>query len=366
MKRIVFWIGLWIIGLWVGLGVMSGCGGESDPPAELIRPVRYEKIYTTGGTRVRIFSGTARAGTRSQLSFKVAGTVEQVAVNVGDAVGKNELIALLDDSDYRLQVQEAEASLAQAEANERNARSSYERTQALWENATASKQDLDAAQAAFESASAQVRSIEKRLELARLQVEYTRLAAPFTGAVAEVSVEPNENVQAGQAVIVLTSDEKPEVSVTIPGALISQVRPGNSATVTFAAIRDKSYPATVTEVGVTSTGFATTFPVAVVLDSSDDMVRPGMAAEVAFRFETAGTQERLIVPPVAVGEDHQGRFAFVVEELAEGFGVARRREVRVGDLTSEGLEILSGLQEGELVITAGISRIKDGQKVKLL
>lgn len=361
MKRIVFGIGLM-----VGLGIMGGCGGESAPPTELVRPVRYEKVFNTGGSRVRIFSGTARAGTRSQLSFKVAGTVEQIAVNVGDAIGKSELIAVLDDSDYRLQVQEAEASLAQAMANERNARSSYERTQALWENATASKQDLDAAQAAFESASAQVRSIEKRLELARLQVEYTRLTAPFTGAVAEVMAESNENVRAGQAVVVLTSDEKPEVSVAIPGALISQVLPGSRAAVTFAAIGDRTYPATVTEVGVTSTGFATTFPVTVCLDSSDSMVRPGMAAEVSFRFETAGTQERLIVPPVAVGEDHRGRFTFVVEELEEGFGVARRREVRVGDLTSEGLEILSGLVEGELVITAGVSRIKDGQRVKLL
>jgi RND family efflux transporter MFP subunit len=361
MKQIVFGIGLM-----VGWGMVGGCGGESTPSAELIRPVRYEKVFNTGGSRVRIFSGTAQAGTRSQLSFKVAGTVKQVAVNVGDTVGKNELIALLDDSDYRLQVQESEASLAQAMANERNARSSYERTQALWENASASKQDLDAAQAAFESASAQVRSIEKRLELARLQVDYTRLTAPFAGAVAEVLVESNENVQAGQAIVVLTSDEKPEVSVAIPGALISQIQTGSSASVTFDAIDDKIYPATVTEVGVTSTGFATTFPVTVCLNSSDSMVRPGMAAEVSFRFETAGTQERLIVPTVAVGEDHRGRFAFVIEELEEGLGVARRREVRVGDLTSDGLEILSGLLEGELVITAGVSRIKDGQRVKLL
>jgi hypothetical protein len=90
-----------------------------------------------------------------------------------------------------------------------------------------------------------------------------------------------------------------------------------------------------------------------------------MAAEVRFVFETAGTSERVIVPPVAVGEDSEGRFVFVLEPAEEGFATARRSAVSVGDLTSEGLEITDGVREGELVITAGVSRIVDGQKVRL-
>jgi RND family efflux transporter MFP subunit len=361
MKRSII-----IAGLLLALVAGNGCGGDPEPPEELIRPVRYQAVYTTGGVRVRTFSGVAKAGTESQLSFKVAGNVTRVAVNVGDKVQQGDLVASLDDSDYRLQVQEAEASLAQTKAAEKNARSSYERTRALWENASASKQDLDGALATYESAAAQVQSIQKRLELARLQVNYTRLTAPFAGAVAAVRVEVNENVGTGQTVALLSSGDQPEVQVTVPGVLITQIETGSPVQVSLGAIKNETFTATVTEVGVTSTGFATTYPVTVRLETHDPRIRPGMAAEVSFRFENIGEQELLVVPSVAVGEDHHGRFVFVLEIVSDGLGIARRRSVRVGELTSDGLQILEGLQEGELVVTAGVSHISDGQQVKLL
>ena len=85
-----------------------------------------------------------------------------------------------------------------------------------------------------------------------------------------------------------------------------------------------------------------------------------------FQLDTADQRERVLVPAVAVGEDREGRFAFVVEPGEEGIGIARRRTVDVGDLTAEGLEVLEGLNDGEIVVTAGISRIADGQQVRLL
>jgi RND family efflux transporter MFP subunit len=342
------------------------CGQEQPESAELIRPVRSEPAIATGGTRIRTFSGTAQAGIESRLSFKVPGTVQELAVRVGDAVRKGQTLARLDDHDYRLQVQEAEAALAQAQAQERNARSAYDRTRGLYETRGASKQDLDAARAAFESASAQVASIEKRLELARLQVTYAHLKAPFDGAVATVQVEKDENISAGMPVMTLNAGGRPEVRISVPEVLIAQVRPGSPVKVTFAALPGQTLDASVTEVGVAASGFATAFPVTVRMRETADQVRPGMAAEVAITFETSGTQECLIVRSEAVGEDRNGRFVYVIEPGGEGVGLAKRRTVTIGDLTSEGLEILSGLEEGELVITAGVSRIVDGQRVKVL
>lgn len=345
---------------------VSGCAKEEKKAEPIIRPVRYAKVFITGGSRIRTFSGTAQAGTESNLSFKVAGTVTKVAVQVGDKVKKGNLLAEIDPKDYRLQVQEAEASLQQAQAGLRNAKTSYERVQYLYENRNAAKQDLDGARANYESADAQVRSIEKRLQLAKLQVQYCRLVAPSAGSIARVEVEVNENVGAGQPVFTMTSGSKPEVRVSVPEVLISQIKNGSNATVTFDALAGKEFSAVVSEVGVSSTSFATTFPVTVQLKKATSEIRPGMAAEVGFRFETAGTQERLIVPAVAVGEDREGRFVFIVEPAKEGFATTRRAAVKIGDLTTEGLEILEGLQEGDLVVTAGVSKIVDGQKVRLL
>ena len=343
---------------------LAGCDGEeAEAP---LRPVRYERVYATGGSRVRTFSGTARAGVESRLSFKVPGTIRRLGVQVGDSVRAGELIAELDPEDYRLELQRAQAALAQARAQARNAEVSYERTRLLYENNTAAKGDLDAARAAYESAQATVSAQQQSLELARLQLSYTRLTAPVAGAVATVNVEVNENVSSGQAIVLLTSGSRLEVDVVVPEVLIARVRGGDTVSVTFDALPNRDFAAVITEVGVAATGAGSTFPVVVLLQESDPNIRSGMAAEVGFRFGVEGEREVYLVPSVAVGEDRQGRFVFVVEPSDEGRGIVHRRPVEVGELTPEGFEILSGLNDGDRVVTAGVSKIEDGMTVLLL
>ena len=346
----------------------AGCAEEEAPPPPLIRPVRTEPVFATGGGRVRSFSGTAGAAVESRLSFRVPGTLVKVLVQVGDRVKAGQLIAQLDDEDYRLQVQEAEAGLASAEAQAVNAEANYDRVQSLYENRNASKNDLDAARAGAVSARQNVNSIAKRLELARATLSYTQLRAQLDGSIAAVPVEANETVGAGQPVVVLTSGGRLEVEVAMPEQLIVDVREGDEVTVRFDAIEGRSFAARVTEVGVVSTGAATTFPVTVRLDREDEDCRPGMAAEADFRFGGRGGREQIYVPSVAVGEDRQGaRFVFVVAEDSAGTLRAQRRGVTIGALGDEGLiEVKEGLADGELVVTAGVSRITDGQEVRLL
>jgi multidrug efflux pump subunit AcrA (membrane-fusion protein) len=121
----------------------------------------------------------------------------------------------------------------------------------------------------------------------------------------------------------------------------------------------------VTEVGVTTSTTGTAFPVKARLVDEDPGVRHGMAAELEFRFELPGDGARFRVPPHAVAEDRTGRFVFVVEPGEAGRGVVRRREIEVGELTGAGLEVLSGLEEGDRLVTAGISQLEDGDAVVL-
>lgn len=345
--------------------LIGGCEDEKLQEEQIIRPVRYRTVYATGGDRIRTFSAVSRAALESRLSFKVAGTVEKVAVKVGDLVKTGDLIARIDPVDYRLRVQEAEASLEQARAQARNASANYDRVRGLYEDNNASLNDLDAARAADESAQATVRSIENKLEQARRQLDYTRLTAPVEGAIASVMVEENENVRVGQAVALLTSGSELEVETNIPEVLISDIKEGDPATVTFDAFPDKKFEATISEVGVASTGQGSTYPVTALLKKQDPALRPGMAGKIAIRFSSGDGRERIIVPPVAVGEDRQGRFVFTVEPADSGLAMVQRRQVTVGELTNEGLEVMDGLNEGDLLITAGVSRITDGQIVKL-
>ncbi len=349
----------------LSLFAVASCGGDKDKADPIIRSVRYETVYASGGSRVRMFSGACQSAVESELSFKVAGTVRKVSVKVGDRVRSGDLIAELDATDFDLQVQEAEASLQNARAQSRNAASNYERIRALYENKNASRNDLDAARAGDESAKANVLSLEKRLEMAKQQKRYTRLTAPLDGAIARVDIELNENVKSGKIIALLTSGSDLEVKIAIPEILISQIREGSAVDVFFDAVPSKTFSGVVSEVSVASFSSQTTFPVTVVLTNQSTDVRAGMAAQVAFKFESSSKSERYIVPSVAVGEDRQGKFVFILIPAEPGFGIIERRSVSVGEMREDGLEVLTGLTDGELLVTAGVSKITHGQKVKM-
>jgi multidrug efflux system membrane fusion protein len=344
----------------------AACRDGEEELAPVVRPVRTIQVFSSGASRVRRFSGVASSDVESRLSFRVPGTVRRVAVVVGDSVHDGQLIAELDPTDYQLELERARASLRQAEAEARNAESNYERVRRLWENNNAALSDLENARAGSESAEAAVQSLQNQVSLAVQQLGYTRLTAPAAGAIADVPVEVNENVQAGQQVALLTAGATPNVDVAIPEVLIGGVHQGESVSIVFDAIPGRTFGGRVIEVGVAAMNRGAAFPVTVRLDTSDQEIRSGMAAEVSFTFAATGHAERIEVPPIAVSEDTDGRFVFVVEPVEGGFGNAHRRGVEVGELTTQGLEITSGLTDGDLVVIAGVSQIEDGQRVRLL
>jgi RND family efflux transporter MFP subunit len=343
--------------------VLFSCQKEQET-VEIIRPVRTKQVFSTGGARSRSFTGLVKSGSESRLSFKVPGTVQRVAVEIGDKVKRGALLVKLDPTDYDIQVKEAENARDLARASEVQAKANYERARTLYENRSASKSAYDAARAAYESAHEQDNIAKKRRKLARRQLEYTVLRAPVEGAVSEVRIEENENVQAGQTVIIFTSGSKMEVQVTMPELLIAQVREGDDVIVSLDAVSGKSFKANVTEVGVSSTTYSTTYPVIVQLTETDPDIRPGMAAEVSFEFKATDDSEGINVPSVAVGEDRMGRFVFVVEPADSGFGIVHKKSVTIGELVSNNINIVEGLNDGDYLVIAGVSKITEGQRVK--
>jgi len=354
------------VAIFIAVLLFSSCKEEAEIQ-EIIRPVRYIEAVPTEGSYVRTFSGVAQAGTESKLSFKVPGTVKEIAVRVGSRVIAGQLLAELDPYDYELRLQQAESALLQGKAQARNADVNYDRTRTLYEKKSTSMSDLDAARMASEAANANVQTLAKMKELAQMQLNYTKIKAPLNGAISEVKVEVNENVPAGLPIILLTSGSHIEVKISIPEILISLIEEEKNVSVKFDAVPNKEFQATVSEIGVKSTGMATTFPVTLLLNQPDPDIRAGMVATAEFQFSLKDKSIRFIIPSQAVGEDREGRFVFVVERLTEeeGYGIVRRKPVNVGELTAEGMEVFSGLVEGDLVVTAGISHISDGQKVKL-
>lgn len=344
--------------------LVCACSPAPEVEETVLRPVRYQEITSAGGERQRTFSGVAQADVESTLSFRVSGNLRRVRVEVGDSVSQGQRIAELDPTDYRLRLEEAKAALLQAEAQARQAEADYERVQGLYENNNAAKSDLDAGRAAAESARAAIEASKQQVEQARSQLSYTVLRVPQSGYIASVPVEVNENIIAGREIAVLASGSRPEVTLAMPESLIRYCERGDVVSVQFSAFQAEAFPASVTKVGVMATGLATTFPVTVQLDEPTERVRSGMAADVTFTFRAAqGEGIRYLLPPHAVLEDRDGRFVYLVTAPGDGEGTIERRNVEVGEITGDGLEILSGIAKGDRVVTAGVSQISDGLRV---
>ncbi len=343
---------------------MVGCEDVQEEP-EVIRPVRYEVVEGSDSATRRTFSGVSKSGQESRLSFQVSGQVVSVPINVGDTVKKGDTIARMDPADYALQLQNAQASAAQSRAQERNAKATYERTRALYENQNASRQDLDADRTAYESGRAGLEASHQQVRLRQRQLGYTHLKAPETGTLATVDIEVNEYVQAGELVATLLAGEQIEVSVSVPASVIRSIKKGAEAKARFNSLEGKVFAGTVTEVGVASVGGATTFPVTVRLTEGQDQVRAGMSADVTFVFASEKEGPRYSLPISAVGEDREGRFVFILEKTGDALGTVHRTPVEVGEILSDGIEILDGVKPGDLVVTAGVSRIYDGLQVRV-
>ena len=316
-----------------------GCEDEPEEP-EVIRPVRYVMVEGSDAATQRTFSGVSKAGQESRLSFQVSGQVLDVPINVGATVKKGDTIARMDPADYALQLQNAQASAAQSRAQERNAKATYERTRALYENQNASRQDLDADRTAYESGRAGLEAAHQQIKLRQRQLGYTHLKAPETGTIATVDIEVNEYVQAGELVATLLAGEQIEVSVSVPASVIRSIEKGAEARARFNSLEGKTFAGVVTEVGVSSVGGATTFPVTLRLTEGQDQVRAGMSADVTFIFASVKEGPKYALPISAVGEDREGRFVFKLQSDGDGLGTVHRSPVKVGEILSDGIEII--------------------------
>ena len=351
----------------VGFALAAAACERAPVEAEVIvRPVRYARVALQGSAQSRTYSGSARAELETDLSFRVAGTLIERPTNVGEQLERGGLVAVLDGTDYEVRVDEASAGLARAEAQLRNAEAAYDRTRSLYENQSASGSDLDAARAAAESADAQLRASAQQLEAARLQLSYTRLTAPEQCTVAQNYVEVNQNVSPGQRVVQLNCGQCSEVVVSVPEIEIGRIFEGMPAVVRFSALPGEEIAGVVGEVGIATGPASTTYPVTVRLQQRCEDVRSGMAADVTFEFQSGSSAGSLVVPFVSVGEDREGHFVFVLEPDAEGRMFALRRSVTIGPTSQDGIVVAGGLTEGELIATAGVRRLTDGQEVTLL
>ena len=336
--------------------LFTGCGKEEPPPKkEVVRPVKVMRVKDVRTLSNLSLPSVVRASRRAILSFKVSGPLVSFPVKEGDRVKKGQIIAQIDKRDFQTAVEEALARCRQAEEQ-------FRRYKELYAKKQVSKADFDRFRAARDVAKA-------RLEAAVNALKDTTLRAPFDGVVAKRYVENFQKVRAKEPIVLLQDIRTIEVVINVPELVMAALKEGGTQKVTarFEAIPGKEFPLTLKEFSTQADPATRTYEVVFTMKQPKEaLILPGMTATVTATSAIASEEKNpaILVPAWAViGAPGEKSFVWVFDEKTS---TVHKREVKIGPLKgSQNIKILDGLKTGELVVVAGCTQLKEGQKVRL-
>ncbi|MDE1157577.1 MAG: efflux RND transporter periplasmic adaptor subunit [Neorhizobium sp.] len=339
---------------------LASCSDEKKAEApEVVRPVKVAEIGPPDAGRKLVYSGSVKARTEMNLGFRVSGKITERLVDVGDRVTAGQVLAKIDETDYRLSLDSAKANLASAQKQAEIAGIALNRAQTLREKNVSSQADLDQATLSRDQAISSRQSAEAALDQAKNQVAYTELKADRPGIVTAVSADVGQVVASGSAVLTVAADGSKEVLIAVPEIDVAQFKPGKAVTARFWSSDNVMLDGKVREVAGSADAQSRTFAVRVSLPD-DPRVLLGMTATVIASLDNSSPAYS--VPLAALAKKGEQPIVWVVDRAK---GTVSSRPVTVADFSDEGVRISKGLATGDIVVSAGTQFMKEDMKVRL-
>jgi len=342
------------------LALLSACNRVAESPQPEVRPVRAVTIEQRAGGDSLALTGSVQAQTEINLAFRIDGRMLERTVNVGDTVRPGQLVARLDSQNEESSLQAAQAQLQAARARLSEARNNFERFRDLVAENAVSRASFEQAESAMKTAESQVETAQTQVTLGQNRLSYTRLASDTAGVVTAQGAEPGEVVGAGRMIVQVAREGGRDAVFDVP-ARIKDAAPSN-ALITVVLTSDPKVTATgtVREVAPRADAVTGTFRVRVRLNNPPPAMRLG--ATVTGRMKLAAAAGIEIPPSAVVRGDRQA--AVWVVDPKTGTVAIRNIEIRSSDPNR--VEVASGLNPGDVVVTAGVQALRAGQKVRLL
>lgn len=349
-----------IICLLAGGLLAAGCKSEKPVQAE-VRPVRTATVRPVIIDDDRRAVGEIRPRYESDLSFRVAGKLTARHVDVGASVKKGESLGRLDEQDFQNRLRAAEADVTSADASLVEAQGTEDRQGKLLANGHTTRANYDTALRNLKAAEAKLSSAKATLDLSRDQLNYTELKADFDGVVTAVGAEPGQNVSAGQMVVRLAQPGDKDAVFSIAESAFRDKRDEKpEVTVSLLSNPDITADGVAREISPVADPTTRTYQVKVTLKNPPDQMRFG--ASVAGRLKLA-TAPVVVLPLGALFD--KGKAPAVWIYKADSQTVALKPVV-VSRYETDRVVIADGLAKGEVVVTAGVNLLHDGQKVRLI
>ena len=335
---------------------LVGCGDKSAEKPASARPVRYVVVGSPATLPALERTGEIHAHDETALSFRTAGRMLTRAVDVGDRVNYGQLLATLEETSARNQLDSATADDESARATARVAALNVNRMQKLIATGAIARSQLDSAQADWLVASARVKSSEAALRNARESLGWTRLTSPGEGVITAVSASPGQVVSAGETVVTLAAGQARDVVFDIPDPAKVEAQRAEEFQVALLSDAGVKAYAVLRDISPQADPQTRTWRVRATLKKPPAAMALG--ASVTVRLPSSGSTGYAI-PASALSRCGDKPAVFVITPQMQ----AQLRVVVLASYTASSAIIASGLVPGARVITAGVSKLRPGEKV---
>jgi membrane fusion protein (multidrug efflux system) len=288
--------------------------------------------------------GTARANEAVDITAKLSNRVTAIRFREGQQVKAGDVLVEFDS-------EQARAALAEAEAALSDSRSQYKRSRELYQTKALSEAQLDQLQATL-------KANEARVAGARSQLNDTIIRAPFAGRVGLRNVSIGSYVSPGTVITTLDDTSTIKLDFSVPEVFLATLAEGLEVSARTAAYPDTEFKGKVSSIDSRLDPVSRSIVVRARIDNKDGRLKPGMFMTVKLMRSDAPA---LMLPEEALVPEGSRKFVFVVRD-----GKAERVEVQTGRRRPGEVEIVSGLAEGDVVVTEGTQKIRDGAAVKAI
>jgi RND family efflux transporter MFP subunit len=292
------------------------------------------------------------------------GQVKAVYVKLGSKVSKGQLVLKLDDAMARQGVIAAQQQTGQLKARLTQAQTVYERYQNLWKQNIGAEIQVINAKADVDALAAQLRAANAQVGMAQQQANMSNVYAGISGTIDEMNVKVGEFFSPQSAAmpgagIRIVSNTSLKVVTNVPENYIARVKKGDKVQVVIAGSGKPPYESVISVVGGSIDPTTRSFTTEAKLPS-DPLLKPNQTATLKILdYEAKAT---LAVPVNVVQSDEKNKYVYVIEKAADKM-IARKKIVIVGEAYNGMMEIKSGLNGGDLIITEGYQTVYDGQAV---
>jgi RND family efflux transporter MFP subunit len=331
---------------------------EVAPEVRLVKAIRVEPRPVADP---RTAVGDIRPRRESDLGFRVSGKLVWRGADVGDSVRKGQVLARLEDQDYRNRLLGAKADLASAEASAVEARASEKRIKTLLEKGYTTRANHDATVKNLRAAEARLESATASLAMARDQLAYTELLADFSGVVTDIKAEQGQIVNTGQVVVRLAEPQAKDAVFSIAEAVFGNGGDvGQLPDILVSLLSNPNVTAVgkLREIAPTADAATRTYQVKVALENPPAEMRFG--ASVSGRINLV-TPPMVTLPGSALFDQDGSPAVWVVNAKSE----VQLKPIVVDRYETDRVVVSSGLVKGDVVVTAGVNRLRERQLVRV-